>query len=336
MLGLPRALLRPSLAVFTFIIISDLDRLERVGADQRSETPVPASPSPNGAGPEPWEKIDWRTHQRWVSIGGHPVNTIELGDGPAILFIHGLSGSWPNWLEQLAPFSARNRVIAVDLPGFGHSPGHAGEISMEGYAELLDGLLAELGAASATLVGNSMGGLIACELAASHPERVQRLVLVSPAGMSTFRNRVTGGAMPFVRRLDRVLALGAAWTAANSDALTRRPRLRKLALGGVVRHPSALSAPLAAEQVRGAGTDGFLGALQAILEYDVSGRLPLISCPSLIVWGADDRLIAVEDAERFAAGIKGSRKVIYPDTGHVAMLERPAEFNLLLREFLDS
>jgi pimeloyl-ACP methyl ester carboxylesterase len=307
-----------------------------MGAEQGFSTAAPASGSVNGSGPEAWEEIDWRTHQRWVSVGGHPVNTIELGAGPSILFVHGLSGSWANWLEQLTPFAARNRLIAVDLPGFGHSPGRAGEISMEGYAELLDGLLAELGAGPATVVGNSMGGLIAAELAASHPERVERLVLVSPAGMSTFRNRLTSRAMPFVRRLDRVLALGAAWTAANSDTITRRPRLRTLALSGVMRHPSDLSPQLAAEQVRGAGTDGFLGALEAILEYDVSGRLPLIACPSLIVWGTEDRLISVADAERFAAAIRGSRKVIYPDTGHMAMLERPAEFNALLREFLDS
>ena len=300
--------------------------------DQHS---APGEPSANGAGPERWERIDWREHQRWVTVGGHAVNTIELGRGPAILLVHGLSGCWPNWLEQLAPFSATNRVIAIDLPGFGHSPGQAGAISMEGYAELLDGLLGALGVARATVLGNSMGGLIAAELAASHPERVERLVLISPAGISTFANRLTGRAVPFVRRLERVLALGAAWTAANSDAITRRPRLRALALNGVIRHPSRLSPQLAAEQVRGAGTDGFLRALEAILDYDVSPRLAAISCPALIVWGSDDRLIPVRDADLFAEGIAGARKVVYPDTGHMAMLERPGEFNALLREFLD-
>jgi pimeloyl-ACP methyl ester carboxylesterase len=306
-----------------------------VAAEQQDQA-IPAPPQPAAAGTEPWERIDWGSHQRWVNVAGHPVNTIELGAGPPILFIHGLSGCWPNWLEQMSPFSATNRVIAVDLPGFGHSPGEGGEISMEGYAELLAQLLGELRAERVALVGNSMGGLIACELAAAHPELVERLVLVSPAGMSTYRNRLTSRAMPFVRRLDRVLALGAAWTAANSDSLTRRPRLRTLALNGVMRHPAQLSPQLAAEQVRGAGTDGFLGALEAILEYDVSGRLPAIGCPSLVVWGTDDRLITVADAERFAAGIPDSRKVIYADTGHMAMLERPAEFNALLREFLSA
>lgn len=305
-----------------------------MGAEPHQHS-APGTSSGNGAGPERWERIDWREHQRWVTVGGHTVNTIELGRGPAILLVHGLSGCWPNWLEQMTPFSATNRVIAIDLPGFGHSPGRAGAISMEGYAELLDGLLGELGVARAAVLGNSMGGLIAAELAASHPERVERLVLISPAGMSTYANRLTGRAVPFVRRLERVLALGAAWTAANSDAITRRPRLRAMALNGVIRHPSRLSPQLAAEQVRGAGTDGFLRALEAILEYDVRPRLAAISCPALIVWGSQDHLIPVRDADMFAEGIAGSRKVVYPDTGHMAMLERPDEFNALLREFLD-
>jgi pimeloyl-ACP methyl ester carboxylesterase len=307
-----------------------------MGAEPELSALKPERSSANGSGPASWESVDWRTHQRWVNVAGQTLNTIELGQGPAILFVHGLSGCWPNWLEQLTPFAASNRVIAVDLPGFGHSPGSADGISMAGYAAVLDGLLAELGATRAAVVGNSMGGLIACELAAAYPARVEKLVLVSPAGMSTYANRVTARSVPLLRRLDRGLALAMAWSAANSEAITRRPRLRALALGGVVRHPERLSPQLAAEQVRGAGTDGFLAALEAVIAYDVRPRLAEISCPTLIVWGRDDRLIPVSDAELFAAGIGGSRKVIYPDTGHMAMLERPRDFNPLLRDFLDA
>ncbi|HLH14660.1 MAG TPA: alpha/beta hydrolase, partial [Solirubrobacteraceae bacterium] len=102
----------------------------------------------------------------------------------------------------------------------------------------------------------------------------------------------------------------------------------------VVRHPSRLPAALAAEQVRGAGKPGFIQALQSILDYDVRERLPEIACPTLIVWGDGDRLIPVRDADRFAELIPDSRKVIFEDTGHMAMLERPAAFNELLAEFL--
>jgi pimeloyl-ACP methyl ester carboxylesterase len=281
-----------------------------------------------------WRSVDWRTHQRWENVEGRPVNTIQLGSGPPLVFLHGLSGCWPNWLEQMAVFARDHRVIALDLPGFGHSPGQAGEVSMHGYAQLLDALLAQLGLDRATLVGNSMGGLIAAELAASFPSRAERLVLISPAGLSTYRNRLTAGAMPVVRRLEQALALGAAWTASHADNLATRPRMRELVLKGVVAHPSRLPGPLAAEQLRGAGTDGFLSALEAILEFDLSERLPLIACPTLIVWGTRDRLISVRDAARFAEAIPGARKVIYEDTGHMAMLEQPAGFNALLRDFI--
>lgn len=289
-----------------------------------------------GAPPSDWRAIDWRTHQRWeVVAGGRPVNTIQLGSGPALVFVHGLSGCWPNWLEQMAVFGADHRVVAMDLPGFGHSPGEAGEVSMPAYAKLLDGLLEQLGIERATLVGNSMGGLISAELAASFPARVERLVLVSPAGISTYRNRLTTSTMPAIRRLEQVLALSAAWTASHSDQLAARPRLRDLVLKGVVAHPGRLPGPLAAEQIRGAGTDGFLSALEATVDYDLRPRLPLISCPTLIAWGTKDRLITVRDAQRFADAIPGARKVIFEDTGHMAMLEQPARFNALLRDFLE-
>jgi pimeloyl-ACP methyl ester carboxylesterase len=290
----------------------------------------------NGSGPPDagsWRSVDWRSHQQWMVVEGRAVNTIQLGSGPPLVFVHGLSGSWPNWLEQMAVFAPERRVLALDLPGFGHSPGDAGEISMPGYARLLDSLLDQLGLENAAVVGNSMGGLIAAELAASFPERVERIVLVSPAGLSTYANRLTR-TMPVVRRLEQVLALGAAWTASKSDSIATRPRMRELALKGVVAHPSRLPAPLAAEQIRGAGTDGFMSALEAILEFDLADRLPLIKCPSLVVWGTKDRLITVRDADRFAESIPGARKVVYEDTGHMAMLEQPERFNPLLREFL--
>ena len=73
------------------------------------------------AGRSPWLDVDWREHQRWVTIDGRRVNVVELGSGPPVVFIHGLSGSWQNWLEQLPVFAREHRVIAFDLPGFGES-----------------------------------------------------------------------------------------------------------------------------------------------------------------------------------------------------------------------
>jgi 4,5:9,10-diseco-3-hydroxy-5,9,17-trioxoandrosta-1(10),2-diene-4-oate hydrolase len=283
--------------------------------------------------------VDWRAHQRWVSVHGTPVNTIVLGPereppGQPLVFVHGLSGSWPNWLEQMPAFAREHRVVAFDLPGFGHSPMPPWPISISGYARLLDGLLGELGIDAAAVVGNSMGGFIGAELAIAFPQRAERLVLVSAAGLSTHANPSATRVLPALRALERIATATAAWTAARSDALARRPRLREAALAVVVRHPSALPPALAAEQIRGAGTPGFLPALEAIVGYEIRDRLGEIACPTLIVWGDRDRLVTVRDADEFERLIPRSRKVVFSDTGHMASLERPRAFNALLEEFL--
>jgi pimeloyl-ACP methyl ester carboxylesterase len=282
-----------------------------------------------------WLDVDWREHQRWVEVMGKPVNVIDLGEGPAIVFVHGLSGSWPNWLEQLPVFAEEHRVITMDLPGFGHSPMPTERITISAYARMLDGLLEALGVSAATLVGNSMGGFVSAELAIAFPERVERLVLVSAAGISTHGRGDVERVVPSLRRVERVLAAYTAWMAARSDTVARRPVLRNVTFGLVTRHPSRLGAELVAEQLRGAGKPGFMQALQANLEYPIRERLGEIACPTLIVWGDEDRLITVRDADVFEQLIPSSRKVIFANTGHMAMLERPAAFNALLDEFLD-
>lgn len=286
------------------------------------------------SGRSPWLDVDWREHQRWVSVAGQPVNTIDLGEGPPLVFVHGLSGSWPNWLEQLPVFADSHRVIAMDLPGFGHSPMPHERITISGYARLLDGLFDELGIDAATLVGNSMGGFISAEFAIAFPERVERLVLVSPAGISSYRNTRGMRALPALHRGERIVAAYTAWMASKSETVTRRPALRNATLGFVTRHPTRLPAALAAEQLRGAGKPGFIQALEANLDYDFRHRLPEIACPTLIVWGDQDKVLTVRDAAVYAELIPGSRKVLYEDTGHMSQIERPDAFNSLLREFL--
>ena len=298
------------------------------------------------SGRSEWLDVDWREHQRWVRVDGQPINTIELGGsedrskiGQPLVFVHGLSGSWQNWLEQLSVFAGESplgghRVIAMDLPGFGHSPMPSEQITISGYARLLDGLLGELQIDAATIVGNSMGGFISTELAIAFPQRVERLVLVSPAGLSTYRHPGATRALPALHLSQRVITAYTAWLASKSETVTQRPLLRNATLGLVTAHPSRLPAALAAEQLRGAGKPGFMQALEANLSYDVRHRLPEIACPTLIVWGDHDRVISVRDAAVYAELIPGSRKVIFGDTGHMSMLERPDAFNSLLAEFL--
>jgi pimeloyl-ACP methyl ester carboxylesterase len=318
-----------------------------VDSRTRSDVRVPAGEAAayGPVGRSPWMDVDWRAHQRWIVIDGQPVNTIEIGGEPAngaapsaaaqpIVFVHGLSGCWANWLEQLPVLARERRVVTLDLPGFGYSPMPSQQISMSGYARLLDRLLGELGIDAAVVVGNSMGGFIAAELAIAFPQRVERLVLISAAGISTTGHPGSMRAVPTLRRLETVLAATGGWVASKSDTVARRSRLRDAALYVVARHPSRLPAALAAEQIRGAGKPGFIQALQAVLDYDIRERLPEIACPTLIVWGDGDRLITVKDADVFEELIPDSRKVIFEDTGHLSMLERPAAFNALLKDFI--
>jgi pimeloyl-ACP methyl ester carboxylesterase len=283
-------------------------------------------------GRAPWLDVDWQAAQHRHEIDGREVNYCELGEGPAILFVHGLGASWQSWLEQLPEFAASHRVVAMDLPGFGYSESPSEDISIEYYARWTAQFMDVLGIESAAVVGNSMGGFVSAELAIKVPARVQRLVFVSAAIFWQNRRR----AQPLVqlaRMSDAVVAR--ALVRATDDIATRR-RLRYAALATAgFRYPQYVSDELAHEMVRSARrTDGFLPALQALAGYDLEEELPKISCPTLIVWGANDQLVSVKDAERLEDLIPASRREVFERTGHVAMLERPERFNRLLEEFL--
>jgi len=281
-----------------------------------------------------WLDIDWRSHQRWVRVEDRWANVIEIGSGPPVVFVHGLGGSWQNWLENLpATAEAGYRAIAVDLPGFGASEMPREKISISGYGRWVDSLCDALGTGPVALVGNSMGGFIGCEVAIKFPPRVERLVLVSAAGI-TIEHQRNDAVMGTLYRTERISKFLATWLAAHAEGLSTRPRLRKALLRFVMAHPDRLPGPLISEQVRGSGKAGFLPALEALTSYPIRERLPEVACPALIVWGADDRLVPRGDADTFEELIPDSRKVVFEDTGHVAMLERPARFNRLVLDFL--
>ena len=205
------------------------------------------------------------------------------------------------------------------------------QITISSYARLLDGLLDELGIDAAAVVGNSMGGFVSAELAIAFPQRVERLVLVSPAGLSTYANgagRARWDAAP--------LRTGARRRARPGGPPTRTPSpAARAAQGDPERSWSAIPAgwePRSRPSWCAApASPGFMQALAANLDYDFRDRLPEIVCPTLIVWGDRDRVVTVRDAAVYAELIPGSRKVVFRDTGHLAMLERPDAFNALLR-----
>ena len=136
----------------------------------------------------------------------------------------------------------------------------AGRISIQGFARVIDALCDRLGIVDPVVVGNSMGGFVGAELALAFPTRVRKLVLVSAAGISAenkWREPILA--------VGRLMAVGAARTGVTSLPVVNRPRLRRAALQLVVRYPERISVPLATELVRGAGTKGFVGGLDAVL-----------------------------------------------------------------------
>jgi pimeloyl-ACP methyl ester carboxylesterase len=280
-----------------------------------------------------WLDFPWERHQHRMRIDGRDANFVDAGEGPAVIFVHGLGASWQSWLENIPEFSRDRRVVAMDLPGFGCSDLPEHDISIEHYADWTFRLLDELGIERGTIVGNSMGGFIAADMAIRQPERVQRLALVSAAVFWQEYRR----AQPLVelaRRSDAIVAR--ALTRVTDDVATR-PRLRAWAMATAgFRYPHLIERQLAHELVRSARrTDGYLPALEALADFPLEEELPKISCPALIVWGAQDTLVPVKDAKRLEALIPDSRRVVFERTGHVAMLERPERFNALLRAFLD-
>jgi pimeloyl-ACP methyl ester carboxylesterase len=278
-----------------------------------------------------WLSVDWRALARRIEVDGRAVHVIDGGgDGPPLLFVHGLGGAWQNWLLNLPAFMDSHRVVALDLPGFGESEMPAGELTIESMARVVDAVCRQLGIDHPVVVGNSMGGFVGAELAIDFPTRVAKLVLVSAAGLST----------EYLRR-EPILAMARAWAlvttrmGSQTDAVVRRPRLRRALYQTVVRYPERLSGPLAYELAQGVGKEGFIPALSSLLGYSFRDRLPQIECPVLIVWGRNDMLVPVEDAEMFERLIgSNARAVIFEDTGHLAMVERPSRFNDLLAGFI--
>jgi pimeloyl-ACP methyl ester carboxylesterase len=288
-----------------------------------------------GAPAEPdWRDVDWSSHVKSMQIDGRRVvycdyGTARDGSRPVVL-VHGLAACWQCWLETIPRLAAEGRrVIALDLPGFGESEMPRDDISIEGYGRTVESLCDTLDLGQVVVVGNSMGGFTAAEMAIQYPDRVERLVLEAAAGIST--NDVQREPAKVVAR---VVAGMCTRAAARSRIVATRPRLRWLALQTVIRHPSRVPADLVYELVSHTGRDGFRPALDAIVSYDFRDRLAQIQCPTLVVWGCEDMLVPRRDADEYARVIPEARKVMFEDTGHSPMMERPGTFNDCLVDFL--
>jgi pimeloyl-ACP methyl ester carboxylesterase len=293
-------------------------------------------PDPYGNPDPEWLKVDWREHLHDVEVGGNRVHYAEMGppedeqDPLAIVFVHGLSGCWQNWLENIPHFARRHRVLALDLPGFGSSPVPDWEISIPNYGRLLNDFCDTVGARDCAVIGNSMGGFISAEAAIAEPEQFEKLVLVSAAGISSARLRERPTAV-----VARMMGAATPLLFSAQTRAFRRPGARTKAFRGIFDDPGALRPELVWEFFQGGvRAESFVEAMSALGGYDFLDRLEEIEVPTLIVWGRQDHVVPPADALGYAQRIPHARLEVFDRCGHVPMAERPVRFNRLLEGFL--
>ncbi len=270
-----------------------------------------------------------------VRTAHHCISTLTMGHGPDVLLLHGLGGTRASLFETAAALSQRYRVHAPDLPGFGSSGKPAlGGYNARWFAAAILEMMDEQHIASAHVVGNSMGGRIALEMGLLAPERVRGLGLLCPAVAWVRR-----GFHPLVRVLRPELGLlphGFSRSTISSQF-------------GSMLYDRDLIDPAVAEvmvdefrriyQSPGARLAFLASARNIYLEapYGRRGfypRLSQLQAPALFVWGSHDRLIPSGFSRHVARALPGAEQVTLDRCGHVPQVERPAETNELLLDFL--
>lgn len=267
---------------------------------------------------------------RFETVGGLRLRYVRRGQGPPLLLLHGIASSLYSWSEVLPALAADHDVVALDLPGFGGSDAPP-DLGFEALPGAVLGLIDRLGLERVSLCGNSLGGAVAVAVAARDPERVAKLVLIDSAGF----NLAQQDRPPLLRRL-------AALPAPLLEALPVRRALTRLALRQVFFDPRRVTDERVEEYVTPMLRPGAVGAFLSLLRSAgtdaaaFASELGRVRAPALILWGAEDRWIPVSQADRFVAGLPGSRLVVLKGCGHLPQEERPAETVALVHSFLDS
>ena len=259
---------------------------------------------------------------RYATVFSAKLHYLEAGTGPVVVLVHGLGDDAEIWRAVLPEWARAHRVIVPDLIGFGRSDKPLLDYRVGTLADFLDGLMRQLGIERASWIGNSLGGWVVAVEALARPSAVASLVLVDAAGYH-----------------DLPQALGAH----TLRALHLATREDLQWLGPLTFYDPRFYADTeldAAYAQRIAAGDGYtVGRIMDSLargEDTLDGKLTRIASPTLVVWGAADRLIRPSYGRRFARDIRNAQLVILPRCGHLPQLECPKALGAAVEDFLDS
>ncbi len=255
-----------------------------------------------------------------ATINGLDIHSEVEGQGPPVVFIHGLGGTSNVWHAQRTTLSKSYRVIVYDRSGSGRSQGARDGYSIEAWADELAGLLDHLAVPAAVVVGHSLGSMVAQRFAAKYAARTQALVLAG--GEAEFGPEAKKALTERVQALEAngLLAVAGPWLTAVLSAATREANP---ALAGLVR-----------EMFLSNDARTYAAHCLALRDGAVREDHRNILCPTLLTVGVQDPVTPISWQRQIAAGIANSQIRIIPNTAHMTMLECPAVFNTVLMDFL--
>ncbi len=252
-----------------------------------------------------------------VTVDGLEVACETHGDGPPLLLLHGAASAGNAWSLNVGVLSNRFNCIVPDLPGCGQSPPPPAFWSVAAYGRFLTRLLDVLGVDRAHVMGNSFGAVLAVELGATQPQRVDRLVLVAPPPVDAVHQGHT------VRALMRLV---------DEDGKPRYTTLSQMRM--ISPHASEAMMALANENLA-AGADVFFPVVAANATYPYSERVPRIQAPTLLVWGAQDGLVPLTAAPAWRELLTCPwEDHVFDGAGHCPQFDVPLLFNPRVKRFL--
>ena len=269
-----------------------------------------------------------RPPSAFLEVAGIRLHVRDTGprDAPSLLLLHGFGSSLDSWDGWADPLSADHRVIRLDLPGFGLTGADPTGVYTDARCiEVLVALLDRLGVQRTSLVGNSMGGRIAFAFAAAHPDRVSKLVLVSPDGFASpgIEYDKKQDVPLMMRALPYTLPLF--MVRANLQPAYADPS--KMTEASLLRSRDMMLVP----GVRRA----IIARMEQTILPDPRSLLAGIKAPTLLLWGDKDAFIPITNAQDYLAALPNARLVTLHDIGHLPQEEAPTESLTPLRAFLD-